>query len=62
MPKLQFDVPGRSQPDPFIFEDQGKLYLYVTAEAGVEAYSADDLFGLWHYEGIVTRFQEGHAY
>ena len=62
MMKLKFDVADRSQPDPFIFEDQGKLYLDVTAQAGVEAYSADDLFGLWHYEGIVTRFRDGHAF
>ena len=51
--KLKFDVTGKHQPDPYIFEDGGKLYLYVTAHDGVEAYSADDLFGVWHYEGIV---------
>ena len=51
--KLKFDVNGKNQPDPFIFEDNGKLYLYVTASDGVEAYSADDLFGVWHYEGTV---------
>ncbi len=51
--KLKFDVTGKHQPDPYILEDNGKLYLYVTARDGVEAYSADDLFGVWHYEGIV---------
>ena len=51
--KLKFDVTGKHQPDPFILEDNGKLYIYVTAHDGVEAYSADDLFGVWHYEGIV---------
>lgn len=51
--KLKFDVTGKHQPDPYIFEDGGKLYLYVTAHDGVEAYSADDLFGVWHYEGTV---------
>ena len=40
--KLKFDVVGRSQPDPFIFADGGRFYLYVTAGAGVEAYSAED--------------------
>ena len=25
----------RSQPDPFIFEDGGRFYLYVTAGGGV---------------------------
>ena len=38
--KLKFDVVGKHQPDPYIFEDNGKLYLYVTAHDGVEAYSA----------------------
>ena len=47
--KLKFDVADKYQPDPFIFEDCGKLYLYVTGEKGVEAYSTDDLFGVWHY-------------
>jgi len=57
--KLLFDVKGRHQPDPFIFEDDGKLYLYVTGVEGVGLYSADDLFGIWHYEGIVATW-EGH--
>lgn len=52
--KLKFDVAGKHQPDPFIFEDGGRLYLYVTNPHGVEAYSADDLFGIWHYEGVVA--------
>ena len=51
--KLNFDVQGRAQADPYIFEDAGKLYLYVTAKDGVEAYSSDSLLGTWHYEGIV---------
>ena len=51
--KLQFDVTNQQQPDPFIFEDNGRFYLYVTADAGVEAYSAEDPFGLWHFEGTV---------
>ncbi len=57
--KLKFAVEGRHQPDPFIFEDEGKLYLYVTGLKGVEAYSADDLFGVWKYEGVVTQFAKG---
>lgn len=56
--KLKFDVTGKNQPDPFIFEDGDKLYLYVTAYEGVEVYSADDLFGVWHYEGIVANFAD----
>ena len=46
--KLNFDVQGRAQADPYIFEDDGKLYLYVTAKEGVEAYSSDTLLGTWH--------------
>ena len=50
--KLQFSV-NRNQPDPFIFEDNDRFYLYVTAHDGVEAYSADSPTGLWKYEGVV---------
>lgn len=60
--KLKFDVTGKHQPDPYIFEDNGKLYLYVTARDGVEAYSADDLFGVWQYEGIVASFKSRVEY
>ena len=51
--KMQFDVQGKSQPDPFIFADGGKYYLYVTAGSGVEAYFADALDGVWHFAGTV---------
>lgn len=51
--KLEFDVKDKRQPDPFVFEDHGKFYMYVTAFEGVEAYSAEDLFGKWTFEGIV---------
>ena len=33
--KLKFNVSGKTQPDPFIFEDNGKFYIYVTANNGV---------------------------
>lgn len=52
--KLLFDKKNKTQPDPFIFEDGDKLYLYVTAIDGVEAYSSTDLFSEFKYEGIVT--------
>lgn len=51
--KLEFDVSNRTQPDPFVFEDDGKFYMYVTAHDGVEAYMADDLFGEWKFQGVV---------
>lgn len=52
--KLKFDTQNKNQPDPFIFEDNGKFYLYVTAKDGVEAYETDDIFGEWKFIGIVT--------
>lgn len=54
--KLNFDLKNKKQPDPFIFDDEGKLYIFATGYEGVEAYSSDDLFGEWKYEGIVTDF------
>ena len=60
--KLKFDVSDSFQADPFIFEDGGRLYLYVTGLKGVEAYSAEDVFGVWKYEGVVTRFKRGEDF
>lgn len=56
--KLLFDTPNKTQPDPFIFEDGGKLYLYVTSVKGVEVYTADTLLGEWKYCGVVTEFKD----
>lgn len=61
--KISFDVKHKSQPDPFIFEDNGTFYMYVTANAdGVEAYQSDDLFGEWSYKGVVTEFSKGNDF
>jgi len=61
--KLLFNVQNRSQADPFIFEDGGRFYLYVTAGDGVEAYSSDDIFGEWKFEGVVTKLSgEGKTF
>ena len=57
--KLKFNVTDKNQPDPFVFQDGEKFYLYVTAKQGVEAYEADDPFGVWVYKGIVTDFKCG---
>ncbi len=56
--KLKFDMEGqtRTQPDPFIFEDGGEYYIYVTGGRGVEAYRTNDFFGVWEYIGVVTAF------
>lgn len=52
--KLRFNIDNKNQPDPYIFEDGGKFYLYVTAVDGVEAYETEDIFGEWKYIGVVT--------
>ncbi len=60
--KLQFTQPGRSQADPFIFEDGGKFYLYVTAHDGVEAYSASEPQGPWEFHGVICARQGWTSY
>ena len=56
--KLKFDIGAKSQPDPYIFKDSDKFYLYVTARDGVEAYETDDIFGEWKFIGVVTETDE----
>lgn len=56
--KLKFDINNKNQPDPYIFEDNGEFFLYVTAHDGVEAYETDDIFGEWKYIGVVTEMNE----
>ncbi len=51
--KLRFRETGRHQPDPFIFWDGEKYYLYVTGAVGVEAYVSDAPEGLWESLGVV---------
>ncbi len=60
--KLKFNAQNKSQPDPYIFADNGKFYLYVTAKDGVEAYESDDIFGEWKYVGIVTEIVSGRQF
>ena len=60
--KLSFDIQGKHQPDPFIFEDNGVFYLYVTATDGVEAYSSVSLTGTWKYEGVVAKIRARYDY
>ena len=57
--KLSISPETKAQADPFIFEDDGKFYIYATASKGVDAYYSDDLFGEWKYQGIVTDYPEG---
>ena len=55
--KMSFDCKGKTQPDPFVFEDNNQFFLYVTADEGVEAYQSDNIFGKWTYKGVVTEFE-----
>ena len=60
--KLTTDVKDKVQADPFIFEDEGKLYIYVTGYLGVHLYTSDSLLGTWHYEGIVAQRENTFNY
>ncbi len=42
-----------SQPDPYIFEAEGKFYIYATGGKGVNLYRSDNLFGGYEYLGFV---------
>lgn len=46
------------QADPFIFESNGKFYIYTTGDDGIYAYYADDLFGEWKFHGKVFTYPE----
>lgn len=61
--KLQFNVSGKTQPDPFIFPDKnGKYYIYNTGINGIHAYSANALTDEWKYEGIILTMPRGDEY
>ena len=47
------NIKNIGQADPFIFESNDKFYIYTTGDDGIYAYYADDLFGEWHYHGMV---------
>lgn len=60
--KIKTDVLKESQPDPYVFCDGGRLYMYVTAYEGVECYSSPSPRGVFRYEGIVFSVPGGHKY
>ena len=63
--KVKFDISNKTQPDPFVAEYDGTYYMYVSVtegDGGVEAYSADDPLGVWHFEGEVARFEGAKNY
>ena len=60
--KLLITPKTKAQADPFIFEDDGKFYIYATAGKGVDAYYSNDLFGEWEYKGLCTDYPEGRNF
>lgn len=61
--KLNFNVSGLTQPDPFIFrDDDGTFYIYSTAVNGIHAYSSKSLEGEWKYEGIILFYEKSKEY
>ena len=46
------------QADPFILESGGRFYIYTTGSDGVYAYSSDELFSGWKFEGRVFTYPE----
>jgi len=60
--KLKFNVLGKTQPDPFIFQDGDTYYLYVTGNEGVRAYSTKDIFGVWNFEGLLAQTEGAHNF
>lgn len=46
------------QADPFIFEDEGKYYIYTTGDSGIYAYYSDNLFNSWKFAGKVFTFPD----
>ena len=52
--KLKFTNPNpnASQPDPFILEDNGEVYIFATGGNGVNCYKANELMGCYEYQGL----------
>ncbi|MDD3867485.1 MAG: glycoside hydrolase family 43 protein [Eubacteriales bacterium] len=46
------DKAPMGQPDPFIFKDQGRYYLYATGLQGTHLFSSDHLTKGWRYDGV----------
>lgn len=50
------------QADPYIIESGGRYYIYTTGHDGIYAYHSDDLFGKWHFYGMVMTFAGHHGF
>ncbi len=46
------------QADPFILESCGRFYIYTTGDDGIYAYSSDELFSGWRFEGKVFTYPD----
>ena len=46
------------QADPFIMESGCRFYIYTTGSDGVYAYSSDELFSGWRFEGRVFTYPD----
>jgi beta-xylosidase len=46
------------QADPFILESSGRFYIYTTGDEGIYAYSSDELFSGWRFEGKVFTYPD----
>lgn len=61
--QLIYEYPERYHPqaDPFIFEDEGKFYIYATGKDGVLLFTSDNLFEGWKFYGEVFSLP-GHKF
>lgn len=54
-------IPG-GQADPYMFEHNGKLYVYATHGQGVQLYRGDSIQGDWEYLGLCFSIEGCEAY
>ncbi len=59
---INFEDKTRIQPDPYVFYDNGKYYIYNTGGQGAYAYSSDNLDGPYKFEGIVCKMEGYRSY
>lgn len=58
--KLNFENEKLTQPDPFIYEEDDRYYIYATNINGVQLYTSDSVTGPYKFEGFV--FDLGEKY
>jgi len=50
------------QADPYIFESNGKYYIYTTGDDGIYAYYSDNLFNGWKFYGKVFTYPDVESF